>query len=71
MKKRFKILSKIKYLRIKNWFLKLRRDGIRKRFLQELIPLVLPKHHLAGNSKGGGRRKKVEAIDIGRGSMDC
>ncbi len=44
---------------IKGWLLKLRKDGIRKRFLRWAIPLILPKHHLAGNPKGGGRKKKM------------
>ncbi len=40
---------------IKDWFLKLRKDGVRRRFLQWMISVILPHHHLAAN---GGRKKK-------------
>ena len=48
----------MKHKTIKGWVQKLLKNGVRRRFLIWMIPLILPKHHLAGNSKGGGRKKK-------------
>lgn len=45
----------MKHTTIKEWVIKLRKDGIRRRFLQGLIERLLPHYHLA---KNGGRRKK-------------
>ncbi len=50
---------------IKQRLLKLRKDGIRKRFLMWLIEILLPHHHLAAN--GGRKKKGVETISFKKG----
>jgi len=44
---------------MKKWLIKLLKDGIRKRILIWIIPLLLKNHHLGKDSKGNGRKKKV------------
>ena len=51
----------MKHKTLKKWLLKVRKDGIRKRFLQWEIPIILPHHHLSRN--GGGRKKKEKPIE--------
>lgn len=48
--------------RFLKWLDKLRKDGVRKRFLTWTIPLILPYYHLQRNSPG--RKKKVESVDM-------
>ena len=54
----------MRHTTIKGWILKLKKDGIKKRFLRWIIPIILKKHHLAANPVGGGRKKKVEVKDV-------
>ena len=49
-----------RFLREKNYLEK--KITMRKRFLKWLIKVLLPRHHLAENPVGGGRRKKVEIV---------
>ncbi len=51
-----------KPLRFIGWILEVKKEGVRKRFLQWVIPLVLPHYHLQKN--GGGRRKKIDHLNI-------
>jgi len=41
---------------MRKWLIKLRKDGIRYRFLRWSVPLILSHHHVGRN--GSGRRKK-------------
>ena len=62
MLKRLKILFLKWQIRIIKLKKQIKKDGIRKGFLIWTIPLILPRHHLAGNPFGGGRKKKpIEA----------
>ncbi len=44
---------------MKNWLIKLWKDGVRWRFLHWVIPRILPHYHLAHNPKGVGRKKSI------------
>ena len=47
---------------MRKWLIKLRKDGVRYRFLRWVVPLILSHHHVGKN--GSGRKKKVEAVDM-------
>ena len=47
---------------MKKWLIKLLKDGIRRRFLQWAVPLILSDHHVGRNPIGSGRKKKDTVI---------
>jgi hypothetical protein len=67
MIKRLKILFLKWQIRINKLKKQIKKNGVRKGFLIWFIPLILPRHHLAGNPKGGGRKKKFDPFIIATG----